>query len=228
MFFALEPKKAVINDFNDQLINLYNQVKLNPEELKNKLDILTQEHDGTAEHYYIKRGQYNECLKKNEHSADSAALFVYLNKAGFNGMYRVNSKNEFNVPFSKRKTVNLYDSENIDSVSKVLRNTDIFCGDFEQACKNAPEKSFFFIDPPYYSTFTQYTANDFGPDDQIRLRNVVDELTKRNCYCIITNSNEEFIKDIYKNYKIQVVDVKRMINSDASNRKGQEVIITNY
>lgn len=226
VYFELQPQKAVINDLNEQLINLYNVVASNKEELIKELDILSAEHSET--NYYKIRDAYNECLNKNELSIKSASYFIYLNKTGFNGLYRVNRDGLFNVPSAHKKKANLYDLENINQVSNLLKKTKIKQGDFEKAVKYAKKGDFVFFDSPYYSTFDTYQPNGFSEEQHIRLANLFHKLTEKGVYCMLTNSNEDFIKELYKDMNIKVVPVKRMINCDASRRTGEEVIITNY
>ena len=228
LFFDLKPKEAVLNDFNPQLINLYEQIRNKPEKLKNKLIRLEKKHDGTKEFYDQRRSEFNGCLSRRSKSIKSAALMVYLNKAGFNGLYRLNRNGEFNVSFGKRKTVHLFDEENFNSVSNLLKNATLQTGDFEVACKDCKKGDFVFFDSPYYNTFDTYQKDGFSEADHRRLKALFDELTRKGVYCMLTNSNEQFIKDLYSDYCIKVVGVKRSINRDSSNRTGQEVIITNY
>ena len=226
VFFELAPRDAVINDFNPQLMNLYIQVRDNIDELKTKLVQLQASH--SEEQYYKIREQFNEYLKKNELSVDSAAMVVYLNKTGYNGLYRVNSKGLYNVPSAKRTKVNLFDNQNIEDVSNALKSVQILTGDFEEACKDAKEGDFVFFDSPYYNTFDTYQAGGFSEDDHRRLAALFKDLTLKGVKCMLTNSNEDFIKGLYKDYSIEVVEVRRSINSDATNRRSQEIIITNY
>lgn len=226
VFFALEPERAVINDFNPQLTNLYERTRDNLDKLKDDMLKLSKQHN--EDNYYLVRKQFNECLINNELSVQSAAMLVYLNKAGFNGLYRLNSKGLYNVPSAKRKKVNLFDEENINSVSELLKKADILTGDFERACQDAKEGDFIFFDSPYYNTFDTYQAGGFSEDDHRRLAWLFRDLTDKGVKCMLTNSNEDFIKELYKDYNIEVIDVKRMINSDATKRSGQEIIVTNY
>ena len=228
LFFALQPERALINDYNTQLINLYAQCRDNAEELMQRLDQLAAEHQEDPEHYYTNRALYNACIERKEHSVESAALFIYLNKAGFNGLYRLNSKGLFNVPTGRKKKVNLYEQDNINNVSKLLKGTELTTGDFENACEKVGPGDFVFFDSPYYNTFDTYQAGGFSEEDHKRLAKLFQELTDRGAYCMLTNSNEDFIKELYRNFNIKEVAVKRMINRDADKRTGEEVIITNY
>ena len=162
-----------------------------------------------------------------------AAIFIFLNKHCFNGLYRVNAKGLFNVPYNNSKKDSI-DEEVILEVSKYLKNITICLGDFEDACKSAKEGDFIFLDSPYAplnpSSFESYTKEGFDMESHVRLSKLFDNLTQKGCYCMLTNHNTEFINDLYgnKGYKMDVVSVKRMINSDASKRTGEEIIICNY
>ena len=227
MYLALDVKKAVLNDFNPQLINLYSQCKDQPEALKSRLKELEASHDGTKEFYFARRSDFNACLAKNETSLESAALMLYLNKTCFNGLYRLNKKGQFNSAFGQKKTVTLFDEDNFDKVSEKMKSATLLTGDFEKACEDCQKGDLVFFDSPYYNTFDTYQKDGFSETDHRRLKALFDKLTKKGVYCILTNSNEDFIKNLYKGYNIEVVDVKRKINCNASNRTGQEVIITN-
>lgn len=234
VLFELLPTSAVINDINRALINAYKQIRDNSEdfiEAVNKLD--SNLRTDVKKYYYSLRELYNDKLMKEEFDIELASLFVFINKHCFNGLYRVNEKGLFNVPYNNsiRKSVN---KESIRAVSAYLKNVRIMEGDFEAACADTQEGDFVFIDSPYAplnpTSFESYTKEGFDIESHKRLASLYDELTKRGCYCMLTNHNTDFINTLYgdKGYKIDVVSVKRMINSDASNRVGEEVIICNY
>ncbi|MFU2419063.1 DNA adenine methylase [Peptacetobacter sp. AB800] len=234
VLFELQPEKATINDINTSLINVYRQVKDNTEEfikLVNKLDSEMWE-DG-KEYYLDIREKYNDKLLKKEYDLELAALFTFMNKHCFNGLYRVNKKGLFNVPYNKSRRTSI-EEDDVRETAKYLKTVNILEGDFEKACKDAKKGDFIFFDSPYAplnpTSFEAYTKEGFDVDSHKRLAKLYDELTERGCYCMLTNHNTEFINELYSNkgYKIDVVSVKRMINSDASNRKGEEVIICNY
>lgn len=165
---------------------------------------------------------------------EKCARTIYLNKACFNGLYRVNSKNEFNVPFNQKEKVNTYDKDNVELISLYLRNNDITIlnGDFEDAVKSAKANDFIYFDPPYDSdtdTFTSYTNNGFNRDDQIRLSEVFKKLDKKGCFVMLSNHNTKLINELYRDYNIHVIMAKRNINSNGKGRGTiEEVIITNY
>lgn len=234
VLFELQPEKATINDINTSLINVYRQVKYNTEEfieLVNKLDSEMWE-DG-KEYYLNIREKYNDKLLKEEYDLELAALFTFMNKHCFNGLYRVNKKGLFNVPYNKSRRTSI-EEDAVRETAKYLKTVNILEGDFEEACKGAKKGDFIFFDSPYAplnpTSFEAYTKEGFDVESHKRLAELYDELTERGCYCMLTNHNTEFINELYSNkgYRIDVVSVKRMINSDASNRKGEEVIICNY
>ena len=232
--FDLLPENALINDINEALINAYVQIRENVDSFLdniNRIDSAIGE-DGKA-YYYSMRNLYNMKLEKMEYDIELAALFVFLNKHCFNGLYRVNSKGLFNVPYNNSKRVSC-DEESIRMTSDYLKRVTITTGYFEDACRNAGRGDFVFLDSPYAplnpTSFESYTKEGFTLESHERLARLYDELTERGCYCMLTNHNTELIEQLYgnKGYTISVVNVKRMINSDANNRKGQEVIICNY
>lgn len=234
VLFGLLPAKALINDINKALINVYEWIKKAPEEFLqevNKLDAEMWE-DG-KKYYYSLREHYNDKLMKAEYDVELAALFVFLNKHCFNGLYRVNGKGLFNVPYNNSRGGSV-DEKVIIEISKYLQEIEIEDGDFEDACRDAKKGDFVFLDSPYAplnpTSFESYTKEGFDVESHRRLANLFDELTARGCYCMLTNHNTALINELYgnKGYRIDVVSVKRMINSDASNRVGEEVIICNY
>jgi DNA adenine methylase len=235
----LLPANALINDINKALINAYRQICNSPEAFLKAVNVLDEEMVGKRtealckEYYYFIREHYNDKLMKAEYDVELAALFVFLNKHCFNGLYRVNGKGLFNVPYNNSRRTSV-DENAIMETSEYLKGVTIIDGDFEEACKNATKGDFIFIDSPYAplnpTSFESYTKEGFDIESHKRLAKLFDDLTSRGCYCMLTNHNTELINDLYgsKGYKIDAVSVKRMINSDASNRVGEEVIICNY
>ena len=234
VLFELLPSNALINDINRALINAYRQICDAPEAFINAVNKLDTEmwEDG-KKYYYSLREHYNDKLMKAEYDVELAALFVFINKHCFNGLYRVNGKGLFNVPYNNSRSTSI-DEKAIMDISKYLRGVTIIDGDFEEACQEAKSGDFVFIDSPYAplnpTSFESYTKEGFDIESHSRLANLYDELTARGCYCMLTNHNTELINTLYSNkgYRIDVLSVKRMINSDASNRVGEEVIIRNY
>lgn len=234
VLFELQPEKATINDINISLINVYRQVKDNTEEFIELVKKLDSEMWEDGKEYYLDiREKYNDKLLKKEYDLELAALFTFMNKHCFNGLYRVNKKGLFNVPYNKSRRTSI-EEDDVRETAKYLKTVNILEGDFEEACKGAKKGDFIFFDSPYAplnpTSFEAYTKEGFDVESHKRLAKLYDELTERGCYCMLTNHNTEFIKELYSNkgYRIDVVSVKRMINSDASNRKGEEVIICNY
>ena len=231
LLLNIQPKKASINDINTELINTYTQIRDDAPSVKTLLKYLDDNHTG-EEYYYQKRDEFNIKIQNKEYDSYMAALFIYLNKHCFNGLYRVNSKGLFNVPYNNKDKGKSFDEENIDSLSEYLKNVKMMNGDFETCAKKAKIGDFVFFDSPYAplnpTSFESYTKEGFSKQDHERLANLFKELDKKGVYCMLTNHNTELINELYKDYNIEVVAVKRMINSKASNRKGEEVIITNY
>lgn len=232
--FELSPENAVINDINKELMNAYRQICNLPEEFLEVVDRLDENmwEDG-KEYYYSLRERYNEKVIKAEYDVELAALLVFINKHCFNGLYRVNSKGLFNVPYNNSRRASV-DENMIREISNYLQKITILDGDFEEVCKDAKEGDFLFLDSPYAplnpTSFESYTKEGFDMESHKRLARVFDELTDRGCYCMLTNHNTDLINELYgkKGYRMDVVDVKRMINSDASKRVGKEIIICNY
>lgn len=234
VIFDLLPANALINDINKALINTYRTICNESDAFLKEVNRLDNDmwEDG-KKYYYSIREHYNDKLMRSEYDVELAALFVFINKHCFNGLYRVNGKGLFNVPYNNSRRVSV-DEDVIIATSEYLRRVTIIDGDFEQACKNAKKGDFVFIDSPYAplnpTSFESYTKEGFDIESHKRLAKLYDELTARGCYCMLMNHNTELINELYgnKDYKIDVVSVKRMINSDASNRVGEEVIICNY
>ena len=234
VIFDLLPVNALINDINKALINTYRIICNESDAFLKEVNRLDNDmwEDG-KKYYYSIREHYNDKLMRSEYDVELAALFVFINKHCFNGLYRVNGKGLFNVPYNNSRRFSV-DEDVIIATSEYLRGVTIIDGDFEQACKNAKKGDFVFIDSPYAplnpTSFESYTKEGFDIESHKRLAKLYDELTARGCYCMLTNHNTELINELYgnKDYKIDVVSVKRMINSDASNRVGEEVIICNY
>lgn len=234
VIFELLPENALINDVNKALINTYRQIQNVPEAFLlavKKLD--TEMWEDGRKYYYAMRKHYNDKLMKAEYDVELAALLVFINKHCFNGLYRVNRKGLFNVPYNNSRRLSV-DEEAVMEISKYLQGVSIMDGDFEVACRDAKKGDFVFIDSPYAplnpASFESYTKKGFDIESHKRLAKLYDELTARGCYCMLTNHNTDLINGLYgsKGYRMDVVSVKRMINSDASNRVGEEVIICNY
>ena len=226
-------KPAVINDINPELVNLYNQVKTNPTGVIRALEAMDYNHNNSSEpkeYYYTIRDLFNIHLGSN--TDKQAARFIYLNKHCFNGLYRVNKKGEFNVPFNGKVSGDSVDNYNFWDVCNRLQDVELKCGDFADTVKDASEGDLVFFDSPYApltpTSFVDYTKEGFSYDDHVRLADLYNQLTDRGVYCMLTNHDTDLIRTLYKDYNITEVDVSRSINRNGSNRKGKEVIITNY
>lgn len=235
LFFELSPKKAVLNDYNAELTNVYNCIKDDSkfEKMCHELDHHEANH---SEQYYFEIRNIDKDRIKFAHISDykRAARTIYLNKACFNGLYRVNSRNEFNVPFGKKNKVNTYEGQNLGIVHCILNFNDvkILTGDFEDAVKGAKKGDFIYFDPPYdsdTSTFNDYTEFGFGKCEQERLSKLFKKLSDKGCYVMLSNHNTKLIKELYKDFNIHVIKAQRNINANGKKRgKVEEVIITNY
>lgn len=235
LLFDIAPEKAVIGDMNATLIGTYKSIRDNKEALIQMLDTFTAFHELSQDKkafYNQMREKYNNEVLKDPDSLEVCALFMYLNKTCFNGLYRVNSKGLFNVPFNGKEKLHIYEAENLDMISKYLENVLILNTDFEETCKTVSAGDFVFFDSPYAplkpDSFEAYTKEGFSLDDHKRLARVFHELTEKGVYCMLTNHNTDLIRQLYHDCNIKIVPVKRMINSNASKRTGEEVIITNY
>ena len=223
LFFALNPDKAIIADSNPELINMYRQVADNVEVVISYL----KKYKNTKEDFYEVRSLDWLKLKKEE----AAARTLYLNKTCFNGLYRVNKKGQFNVPFGKYKSPNFCDEEALYAASEVLKKATITCGDYLSVLKEYAEPGdFVFLDPPYlpiseYSDFKRYTKEQFYEEDHIELAKEVKRLQELGCHVILTNSNHPLVHELYADYKIEVVQTKRYISCNGSKRKGEDIIV---
>ncbi len=224
--------KATISDLNSELINFYEVIKCS---LNDFLDYIKNNNlKNDSDLYYSLRDRYNEIIGNGQYKIERSVLFLYFNKHAYNGLWRVNSSNKFNVPFGKYKTVNMFDYDNIHDFSIMLKNIEILNSDFELTVKNAGEGDFVYFDPPYQplnktSSFTGYTKNGFDYNEQKRLLNVFKSLADKNVYLILSNSYSNDIIDLYKEFNITIVNVNRFINSNPSKRTGiKEIIVTNY
>lgn len=226
LFFDVMPENAIIADSNPELINLYRVIATNVEELIHSLKSYRYDKDM----YYQVRGQDISKLS----DVEKAARTIYLNKTGFNGLYRVNKKGQFNVPFGRYKNPKILDEANLRTASNVLQSATIVCGDYIDVLeKYAEAGDFVFLDPPYmpvseYSDFKRYTKEQFGIDDQKRLATEVELLHKRGCYVMLTNSNHPLIQELYQNYDFEVFDTRRSINSKGNKRLGKDVLVRAY
>lgn len=235
LLFELSPRSAVINDSNKELMNVYECIKDENKFSKMCNELNHYEVKHSEEFYYEIRNKDRDKTKFNKLvDYKRAARTIYLNKACFNGLYRVNSRGEFNVPFNKKAKVNTYDGQNLGIIHSYLNFNDVkfLSIDFEESVKDAKKGDFIYFDPPYDSdsnSFTSYTEDGFGREEQSRLARVFKELDSRGCFVMLSNHNTKFINDLYKEYNIHIIEAKRNINSKGNKRgKVEEVIITNF
>lgn len=232
LFFHLEPKKAIINDSNEELMNVYRVIKYNLEELLIDLKV----HQNTSDYFYQIRGIDRQPLFNNLTEVQHASRVIYLNKTCFNGLYRVNSLGEFNSPFGKYIKPNIVNEPTLRAVSNYLNSNDIkiLNGDYEDVLKTITPDTFVYLDPPYHpisesSNFTGYVQGGWTEKHQIRLKNVCDSLNERNIKFLLSNSSAPLIKSLYSEYKIHTINANRSINS-VGEKRGQieELLIKNY
>ncbi len=230
LFFELQPDNAYISDMNEELINLYQVVRDNVDELITDL----QKHDISKEYFMEIRNIDRTEEYENWSDVKKASRFIYLNRTCFNGMYRVNSKGEFNVPFGHYKNPRIVDENNLINCSNLLQRTEIKHADFSDILKKVKKGDFVYFDPPYVplsetSSFTSYTKDGFDLDMQFKLRDVCDELDSMGVKFLLSNSDTKLVNDLYENYNIKKVFASRQINANADGRgKITEVLVRNY
>lgn len=233
VFFALQPQKAVINDINPELINLYRVIK---EQVDFLIDDL-KKHKNEADYFYAIR-ELDRDYKKYQNLTDveRASRIIYLNKTCYNGLFRVNSAGQFNAPFGRYKNPNIINEATLRAVSQYfnLGEINFLCGDFGGVLNEAGAGDFIYLDPPYdplsdSANFTGYSKGGFHRQEQLRLKNLCDELNKRGVKFLLSNSATDFIQEIYSGYEIEIIQAKRVINADGSKRgEVDEVLIRNY
>lgn len=240
-------EEVMINDSNKELINVFNVIKNNPSELIQLLQQFEKEHlsgddECRKEYYYSQRDMYNNLIEnKNTNATLTAALFIYLNKTCFNGLYRVNRRGQYNVPMGSYKNPTICDIENLLLVSKKLENVIITSGDYRETEEFIDENTFVYFDPPYRplsktAEFTSYTDAEFNDKNQIELAEYIMQLTQKGAKVLASNSdpknsnpNDNFFDDLYSDLNIDRVFAKRSINSNGNNRGTiHELIISNY
>lgn len=231
LFFAQQPKRALLSDVNPDLVNTYTCVRDDVGGVIRALSRLAQK-GFTEETYYRVRTLYNSKGKAGRN--DRAAMFLYLNKTCFNGLHRVNRRGEFNVPMGRYTNPRILDEEGLRAASNALSNADIRCGGFDDLLETARPGDFVYLDPPYApvsatSNFTSYATDGFTHEDQTRLRDVYRELDRRGCRLMLSNSDVPAIRALYKQFSIRTVMAPRAVNSDATKRTAvSEVVVRNY
>lgn len=234
LFFELAPKDAIINDFNSELINCYQQIKDNPSEL---IKSLSKHKESNSKEYYLNlRSADRDSRIEKMNNVERAARIMYMLRVNFNGLYRVNSKNQFNVPYGRYKNPQIVDSDLIVSISQYLNENTIYIlnGDFEEAVKDVEAGDFVYFDPPYIplsetSSFTSYTHEGFSYEDQVRLRDTFKKLDEKGAYVMLSNSSSPLVGELYKDFNIHKVSATRTNGAKSSSRgKIDEIIVTNY
>lgn len=230
LFFELQPQNAYISDMNEELINLYSVVRDNVYELIEDLS----KHEVSKE-YFLGIRNIDRTEKYAELSnVERASRFIYLNRTCFNGMYRVNSQGQFNVPFGHYKNPRIIDENNLLNCSELLKKTEIKCADFSEILTKVQKGDFVYFDPPYVplnetSSFTSYTKEGFDIDMQFKLREVCDELDSMGVKFMLSNSDTKLVNELYASYEIKKVFASRQINANADGRgKITEVLVRNY
>jgi DNA adenine methylase len=226
LFFALQPAQSVLSDVNSALVNVYRMVRDRPDDLIALLAAHQAAHG--PDYYYQVRAQHELP------DLEAAARLIYLNKTCYNGLYRENSKGQFNVPIGRYKNPTVCNPIDLHLASKALANTDIQVGDFMSHPGRQEPGDLVYFDPPYYpvsetSNFTGYSRFGFGAEDQIRLRDRVIELADRGVKVMVSNSDCPFIRDIYQGFRIETIEAGRSINSNATKRgKINEVVVMSW
>ena len=242
-----EVKEAYAYDTNQDLVNAYNVIKTDVEDLIKKLSKYEKEYlpldlEERKEYYYDVRNEYNSAeVKAGKLSTKRATEFIFLNRTCFNGLYRVNQSGDFNVPMGKYKNPMICDEENLRELSKLLQNVEIICGDYQDTIDLVDNNTFVYFDPPYRplsatSGFTSYTKEDFDDEDQKQLAMYYKKLDMKDAKLMLSNSNpknvnenDTFFDDIYSGYTINELQANRMINSNSTKRgKISELLIINY
>jgi len=235
-------------EINSEVANCYRTIRNRINKMVSELGQLEAEYFSRIEEkrerfFYSRRTEYNELIlsKSPNNSVRKASLLIFLNKTCFNGLYRVNSKGEFNVPFGRYKKPTICDEDNLNAVKEVLKNAEIINGDFSQCLQYADSQSFVYFDPPYRplsrtASFTSYCQGSFCDSEQMRLKEVFDKLNKKGCRVMLSNSDpknidpkDNFFDDLYREYKIVRLNATRMINCNADKRgEIKEILVRNY
>jgi DNA adenine methylase len=238
LYFAVSPRKGRLNDLNKALIQTYKVVRESVESLIVELTKIQDEYflltniESKKDYYLKRREEFNSISTFS--SVRRSALFIFLNKTGFNGMYRENKSGQYNIPFGKHDHPLICDESNLRLVSSDLSEIDLTSTSYEEAIRDVKPKDLVYLDPPYYpltntSNFTEYQAGGFTVEDQAKLRDVFQELDKKGCYVVMSNSACEEIDELYADFNINRIQVARAINSKTNMRgKIDEVIITNF
>lgn len=223
LFFAIQPQSSIIADSNPEIINMYRMVTSNVEKVIDSL----MHYDNSSETFYSIRALNWMEMEPSE----AAARTIFLNHTCYNGLYRVNKKGQFNVPYGKYKNPKIIDKEALHAASKLLNKATIICGDYKDVLKEqAQPNDLIFLDPPYlpvsqYADFKRYTKEQFYEEDHIELAKEIDRLHELGCHVILTNSNHPLVHELYGKYGIEVLKTKRHISCNGNGRNGEDVIV---
>lgn len=233
VLFALQPKRALVNDLNQDLITVYRVIKEDADALIEHLS----RHENTPEYFYRIRDLDRD---KDAYAAlsdvEKASRLLYLNKTCYNGLFRVNASGAFNSPYGHYRRPNIVNEQTIRGVSRYFNSCDItfFSGDFASVLEQVPKGGFVYLDPPYdpvsdTASFTGYNRGGFGREEQLRLKECCDALTARGVKFLLSNSATPFIRELYGSYRVSIVQARRAVNSVASRRGAiEEVLVRNY
>ena len=224
LFFFLNKNNSIISDTNDELINLYKEVARNPKKILKKL----KKYKNTKKYFYTVRKEVPN------NPTERACRTIFLNRTCFNGLYRVNKKGEFNVPYADNGSTKLTDGNNLLKTSQLLKKTILLNLSYDLVLKKYAKKNdLIFLDPPYlpvskFSDFKRYTKEQFHLEDHKKLASIYEKLHEKGCYLILTNSNSPEILKLYKKFNIKILNTKRNINAKGNLRTGKDIIVTNY
>lgn len=233
VLFSVQPRRAIVGDLNADLMTVYEVIRDDAEALLESL----KKHENTPEYFYAIRNIDRDRERYRELSeVERASRLIYLNKTCFNGLFRVNSAGEFNSPFGYYKNPNIVNEPVIRAVSRYFNTRDIafYSEDFARTVGRVERGGFVYLDPPYdpisdTASFTGYNKGGFGRDEQLRLKQCCDEMTRRGVKFMLSNSATDFIRELYREYHITTVRARRAINADARGRGAiDEVLIRNY
>ena len=227
--------KTVLLDVNPELMGCYQVIKEDVENLILELAKLAKRYNQSPKDFFYQvRERDRQKGFEQRPAVELAARTIFLNKTCYNGLYRVNNGGTFNTPFGKYKNPKICDEENLRAVAHALQNVQLLTSDFETVAKLASVGDFIYFDPPYHplsetAKFTSYTKNGFKKEDQVRLRDTFAVLAKKGCQVMLSNSDTEFIRDLYKGFDTHTVYAKRYINSNP-NHRGEitEIVVTSY
>jgi len=227
LFLAIRPRRARLSDLNEHLIEAYKSIRSAPDDVSKHLRAMARQHNKTF--YYRIRESFN----RSRSPVRQAARFIYLNKAGFNGVYRVNTLGKFNVPHGKRRTIKIPNRKHLDVVSKMLRRAQLRVCGYEEAVKDAQKGDFVYLDPPYpplngSSFFTHYTKERFSSDEQKNVAALAKNLSRKGVRVLVTNADTPLIRRLYAGWNIHRVSRPRWVRSGKVKHQVDELIITSY